>query len=81
MPRPRKTIRPVLVHLHIPQDVMSRVYGRLFSELEGRLPHGAQAQLFTKAVTELLDRLDLEEKQDAERRNGNEAEPVAAASD
>lgn len=57
MPRPRNTIRTLDVHLKLPEDLMSRVYALLHSDLESRVPQGAQARFFERAARDLLDKL------------------------
>lgn len=60
MPRPRNTVRTINVHLMLPEDLMSQVYALLHSDLEGRVPFGAQAKFFERAARDLLARLQQE---------------------
>lgn len=41
MPRPRKVIRPVERSISLPEDLNARIELHLFSDVEGRVPHGA----------------------------------------
>jgi hypothetical protein len=50
MPKPKKVIRPVNKKIAIPEDVVLRVDLELYSELEGRVPHGAWSELVTKLL-------------------------------
>lgn len=61
MPRPRNIIRTIPVHLLMPEPLMARVYGRLVSDIEGKIPYGAQQTFFVAAVEALLNHLDTEE--------------------
>ena len=48
MPRPKKTTRTVYFHIGLPEDLAAQVQLHLFSEIEGRIPLGAQQEFFTK---------------------------------
>lgn len=50
MPRPRKTIRPVELHIKLPEDLVARLRLELFSEAEGRIPQGAYQALFEQLL-------------------------------
>lgn len=65
MPRPRNTIRTLDVHLKLPETLMARLYALLHSDVEGRVPQGAQAAFFTRAAQELLAKLEQEGVRDA----------------
>lgn len=41
MPRPKLAIRPVEKNINLPQTICTKVDLILFSEIEGRVPHGA----------------------------------------
>lgn len=43
MPKPRRAIRPVEKTISLPQDLVVKVDLLLFSDLEGKVPHGAWA--------------------------------------
>jgi len=62
MARPRNTVRTVDVHIMMPEALMSRIYALLMSDLEGRVPHGAQQTFFIRAAEELLDTLAKEQQ-------------------
>ena len=52
MPRPKNTIPSVAVSIALPQDLAQKVEVLLFSELEGRVPHGKKSEFFTQLVRE-----------------------------
>ena len=52
MARPSKTIRTVYFNIGLPEDLAAKVKLRLYSELEGKIPHGAQQDFFTQLVRE-----------------------------
>lgn len=45
MGRPRKTLRPIPLNVSLDEDVACRMKLELFSDLEGKIPHGAQSAL------------------------------------
>lgn len=45
MVRPLKKLRPVQMNLSLDEDVVARMKLELWSEVEGRVPHGAQSKL------------------------------------
>lgn len=47
MPRPLKTIRTVNKNIALPEDLVAQLELHLYSELEGRIPFGAQQEFFT----------------------------------
>lgn len=51
MARVKKLDRPVLFRAYIPQSLHDRLQIELYSELEGKIPHGAQTELITELVT------------------------------
>ena len=57
MARPRNTVRTLNVHLMLPEDLMSQIYALLHSDLEGRVPFGAQQKFFERAARDLLAKL------------------------
>lgn len=67
--RPAHTIRPIALRIHVPEDVATRVELELFSELEGKVPHGARSRLITELLRDWLH----------ERQAGGEAPPLASA--
>lgn len=50
MPRPRKVDRPIGIEVYVPASLYQKLRDRLYSEVEGRIPHGA----LTGYVVELL---------------------------
>lgn len=56
MPKPRKAIRPVNKKIAIPEDVATMVDLELFSDLEGKVPHGAWGELVTQLLQDWLRR-------------------------
>lgn len=58
MPRPKKTDRPVEKSISIPISIASRIDLELFSELEGRVPHGKWSELVTGLLQQYIAKLD-----------------------
>jgi len=54
MPRIRNIDRPRRLETHVPESLYSKVHLELFSELEGKVPHGAVANLIKTLFTEWL---------------------------
>lgn len=54
MARPRKAIRPVEKTISLPEDVVARVDMVLFSELEGKVPHGKWSGLVEDLLRQYL---------------------------
>jgi len=52
MPRPLKTVRTVYFHIGIPEDLAAQVKLHLFSEVEGKIPLGAQQEFFVSLLRE-----------------------------
>jgi len=42
----------------LPEDLVARIYARLVSSVEGRIPLGAQQKFFVRAATDLLEKLE-----------------------
>ena len=55
MARPKKTIRTVSIHVSLPEDLAAKIQLHLFSEVEGKVPFGAQAEFFTGLVKAHFD--------------------------
>lgn len=55
MSRPKKTVRTVYKNIGLPEDLVLKIDLELFSDLEGRIPLGAQQRFFTKLVREHFD--------------------------
>lgn len=51
MPRPKLAIRPVEKNINLPQTICTKVDLILFSEIEGRVPHGA----WSKYICHLIE--------------------------
>jgi len=58
MPRQKKVIRPVSIHLKLPEDLVARIELELFSEVEGRVPQGAKQAFFEGMAREYFQRKD-----------------------
>jgi hypothetical protein len=54
MARPRKAVRPIEKNISIPEDLVCKVDLRLFSELEGRVPHGAWSRYVSGLIRKEL---------------------------
>lgn len=52
MARPKKTLVTVSKNIRIPEDLAARLELELFSNLEGKIPYGAQHEFFTKLLRE-----------------------------
>lgn len=61
MPQPFKADRPIEKTISIPTSIHTRVELQLFSELEGRVPHGAWSRLTSKLLEEWLAKLPKKE--------------------
>lgn len=57
MPRPPNTIRPASKNLQLPSDLVAKVDMALWSDLEGRVPHGAWSRLVTQLLQNYLQQL------------------------
>lgn len=58
MARPPKLDRPVEKSISLPASIHTRMELELFSELEGRVPHGAWSKLVTTLLREYIAKLD-----------------------
>ena len=54
MPKPARIDRPVMKNLSLPSSIVVPVEFELYSELEGRVPHGAWAGLMTQLLQDWL---------------------------
>ena len=50
MARPAKTIKSVPLNLSLDGDIAERMKKDLYSELEGKIPHGAQSKLINSVL-------------------------------
>ena len=57
MARPKKIVRPTPLRFSLPEDVYAELALLLYSDLEGRVPHGAWSQFITDAVRRRLREL------------------------
>lgn len=57
MPRPRRPIRPVKVHISIPEDHWAELQLQLYSPLEGRVPHGKVSEWFEALSRQALEKV------------------------
>lgn len=55
MARPTKTIRTVYKNIGLPEDLVAKMELELFSEVEGKIPFGAQQAFFTHLLKEYFD--------------------------
>lgn len=55
--RPRASVPSAEKNLSLPSDLVGRVDLLLFSELEGRVPHGAWSRYIARLIKDDLDRL------------------------
>lgn len=58
MPRPRKTIKSISKHIMLPEDIVLRMEDYLFSDVEGRIPQGAQQELIVSLLRDFFSKLD-----------------------
>jgi hypothetical protein len=54
VPKPRKVDRPIEKSVNIPQSLATQVDLLLYSELEGRVPHGAWSRYIERLIRENL---------------------------
>lgn len=55
MARPKKTVRTIYKNIGLPEDLVARMELELFSEMEGRIPFGAQQEFFTKLLRDYFE--------------------------
>lgn len=56
--RPMSTIRSVQTNVSLPEDLAARVKLHLWSDLEGKVPHGSQAAFFEQLVRDFFNEKD-----------------------
>lgn len=56
MARPKKLIRTVYKNIAIPEDLVAKIELELFSEVEGKIPFGAQQEFFTRLLMNYFSR-------------------------
>jgi hypothetical protein len=62
--KPANVIPPVEKKLSLPSNLVADVELQLFSELEGRVPHGAWSRLITGLLQQWLDTIPKELRND-----------------
>jgi hypothetical protein len=55
MARPKKLIRTVYKNIAIPEDLAAKVELELYSEVEGKIPFGAQQEFFSRLLRAYFD--------------------------
>jgi len=63
MARPRNITRTIDVHILLPEPLMSRIYALLISDLDGKIPQGAQAKFFVASALHYLTYLETQNAQ------------------
>ena len=53
--RPAKTIPSTPINLSIPQDLYARLKLHLWSDVEGRVPHGKQSEFFEQLLRDYFN--------------------------
>ena len=56
MPRPPNILRPVSLHLMLPEDLYFKLAAHLYSEAEHRVPKGSFQKFFCERITEYFNR-------------------------
>lgn len=56
MSRPPNILRPVSLHLMLPEDLYARLSIHLYSQAEGRVPKGSFQKFFCERITEFFNR-------------------------
>lgn len=56
MPKPANLDRPTKLGVAIPESLRTRMDLLLFSEVEGRVPHGAYSEYICRLIREDLDK-------------------------
>lgn len=56
--RPSKTTRSIQVNCSLPEDIVTRMKLHLWSDAEGKVPHGSQSGLIEQALREYFSRFD-----------------------
>ena len=56
MSRPKKTVRTVFKNIGLPEDLVVKMELELYSEVEGRIPLGAQQDFFTRLLRDYFER-------------------------
>lgn len=59
MPKPPNIQRPTKLHLALPEDVRAKLDLFLYSQVEGRIPHGAYQKFLVERIQEYFSRTDV----------------------
>lgn len=54
--RPPNIIRPIRLEIQVPEDLWLMMHLDLFSQVEGRVPHGAYSRFINGLLKEFFDR-------------------------
>ena len=60
MSRHPNPVPPKLLNLSLPEDLHATLTLHLYSDLEGRVPHGAYSKFFAERIREFLGRRELD---------------------
>lgn len=58
MARPKKTIRTIFKNIALPEDLAAKVELHLYSELEGKIPFGAQQEFFSQLLRDYFSKME-----------------------
>ncbi len=58
MAREKQTIKTRSKNIHLPEDLIVRIELELYSDLEGRIPQGAQQQFFIRLLQDYFKQKD-----------------------
>lgn len=58
MPRAKSPVRSISKLIRLPEDIVARLELELYSPAEGRVPQGAQQDLFMRLLKEHFEKLD-----------------------
>lgn len=53
--RPQHILRPVKLTTYLPEDLRAKLDLHLYSEVEGRVPHGAYSKFLAERVREFFE--------------------------
>lgn len=63
MARPKKVTRTIYKNIGLPEDLVARIELHLFSDLEGKIPFGAQQEFFAALAWKFFEELDAAQRQ------------------
>jgi len=69
MSRPAAVMRRISKNLSLPEDIVTRMELELYSEVEGRVPVGAQSALIEKLLRAYFQAIDNSEQKAVTRRS------------